>query len=337
MDQHSPTPTIERVGRRAYVRGDTYALRHRLREAGATWDPEERAWWIGTGRVARIEEILTSSAGLLSGQHRCCPPKKHNDLVRAASGVWSREHGAWLLPSAEALATVERRIAEADAAASRRRDREREAAARAEAERRADSARSIPELLAAAGRTLRGEGAPKSGRRYLGHGRRTQILGDLPRAGEIVTWKDGPYLITEVEAPYLVTEDDIEDQDAWSSYPDGSRWYVSYAAVPVERTVEELEAVARAEAQRATAEARRALVARVQVIEHHSATRPTFLGDLTERWASRRSAGSEVLYGDTARLVYTISSYDDGPHYWVVEDPALAAEAARLAGEGVAS
>lgn len=40
--------TVERVGRRSYLRGDTVAVRGLLRAGGCHWDVESRAWWIGS-------------------------------------------------------------------------------------------------------------------------------------------------------------------------------------------------------------------------------------------------------------------------------------------------
>jgi hypothetical protein len=38
---------VERIGRRSYLRGNTYPIKDQLRSAGAHWDGEQRAWWIG--------------------------------------------------------------------------------------------------------------------------------------------------------------------------------------------------------------------------------------------------------------------------------------------------
>lgn len=39
--------TVERVGRRSYLRGDTISVRGFLRAGGCHWDAESKAWWIG--------------------------------------------------------------------------------------------------------------------------------------------------------------------------------------------------------------------------------------------------------------------------------------------------
>lgn len=57
----SNTVKIEKAGRRYYVRGETFAYRTALREAGCKWDPEAGAWWTGKAEVA--EGLLTTLAG----------------------------------------------------------------------------------------------------------------------------------------------------------------------------------------------------------------------------------------------------------------------------------
>lgn len=44
--------TVERVGRRSYLRGDTYSVRNLLKNAGCHWDRDQSAWWIGDNAVA---------------------------------------------------------------------------------------------------------------------------------------------------------------------------------------------------------------------------------------------------------------------------------------------
>ncbi len=56
---------VERIGRRSYLRGDTYAIRDALRAAGAHWDADEKAWWIGS--EAKAQEL---AAGAPAGESR---------------------------------------------------------------------------------------------------------------------------------------------------------------------------------------------------------------------------------------------------------------------------
>lgn len=44
--------SVEQVGRRYYLVGDTFAIKDRIKSAGGKWDPERRAWWTGKADVA---------------------------------------------------------------------------------------------------------------------------------------------------------------------------------------------------------------------------------------------------------------------------------------------
>ena len=53
--------TVERVGRRSYLRGDTLSVRSYLREQGCHWDADGRAWWIGSD--ADAQRIAAAALG----------------------------------------------------------------------------------------------------------------------------------------------------------------------------------------------------------------------------------------------------------------------------------
>lgn len=53
--------TIEASGRRYYLRGNTYPVRDALRAAGAHWDRDAQAWWVGKRDVA--EQLLARLSG----------------------------------------------------------------------------------------------------------------------------------------------------------------------------------------------------------------------------------------------------------------------------------
>ena len=44
--------TVEKIGRRYYITGQTYAAKDALKAAGCKWDPDRRAWWTGKKEVA---------------------------------------------------------------------------------------------------------------------------------------------------------------------------------------------------------------------------------------------------------------------------------------------
>ena len=50
--------STETSGRRTYFIGDTYAVREQLRAAGAHWDGDRRAWWVGS--AAKAADLVAS-------------------------------------------------------------------------------------------------------------------------------------------------------------------------------------------------------------------------------------------------------------------------------------
>lgn len=47
-------------GRRVYITGNTFAIKGKLRDAGAKWDADRKAWWVGSGKKADIEAVIGS-------------------------------------------------------------------------------------------------------------------------------------------------------------------------------------------------------------------------------------------------------------------------------------
>lgn len=69
---------LETVGRRVYLRGNTYPIKDRLRDAGAKWDADAKAWYVGTQRRALAEQLAAQvaqapSAGAASSPDRQAP------------------------------------------------------------------------------------------------------------------------------------------------------------------------------------------------------------------------------------------------------------------------
>jgi hypothetical protein len=61
MEVRMPNISTRREGRRTYIVGNTYAHKDALRGAGAKWDPDAKAWWIGN------DEKATALAASLGG------------------------------------------------------------------------------------------------------------------------------------------------------------------------------------------------------------------------------------------------------------------------------
>jgi len=55
----SKSITLEKEARRVYFIGDTYAIKDDIKALGGHWDPARRAWWVGTGKVAEAEKLIS--------------------------------------------------------------------------------------------------------------------------------------------------------------------------------------------------------------------------------------------------------------------------------------
>lgn len=79
--------TIESVGRRHYVRGNTYPIKDQLRAAGCKWDGAAKAWWTGKRDVAErfAGQAPSSSPGSDRGADR---PAPGDDQIVAARAIY---------------------------------------------------------------------------------------------------------------------------------------------------------------------------------------------------------------------------------------------------------
>jgi ribosomal protein L12E/L44/L45/RPP1/RPP2 len=81
-------------GRRIYLFGNTFSIKDILRDAGAKWDSDRKAWWIGAAKKADIDRILASaptpapvtsqSAASSNGERKSEPLKDEDRLAGKA-------------------------------------------------------------------------------------------------------------------------------------------------------------------------------------------------------------------------------------------------------------
>ena len=50
---------LETITRRIYFREAPFAAKDKLKEAGATWDPDQKAWFVGTQKTTVAEALLS--------------------------------------------------------------------------------------------------------------------------------------------------------------------------------------------------------------------------------------------------------------------------------------
>lgn len=73
--------TIEKIGRRHYLRGAPYDARGELKDAGCKWDPEERAWW--TSKADTAQRLIAHLASARRPQPMDDPPERKAPGERA--------------------------------------------------------------------------------------------------------------------------------------------------------------------------------------------------------------------------------------------------------------
>lgn len=109
--------TTERVGRRTYMRGNTYPIKDALRNAGAHWDPEQKAWWIGSDAKAQELAQLSPAAAATAPAAASAPSAPLTGVVlitgntfmvredlKALGGRWIPEKKSWEVPAKNAAA-----------------------------------------------------------------------------------------------------------------------------------------------------------------------------------------------------------------------------------------
>ncbi len=134
LTEDIPTSRAWVTGRRIYVRSSyRSALSEALREAGATWDRDERCWWVGTGKreialslIAQHAERVAEIVGRKSEAHWVTIPFDAVSIrakAKMLGALWDRERKQWGLPTAEAAAEVSSAVASWEAERSAARSR----------------------------------------------------------------------------------------------------------------------------------------------------------------------------------------------------------------------
>ncbi len=113
---------IEKKGRRLYFRDAPFAVKDKLKAAGAKWDPQEKSWWMGSKNASKAETLAAKLSGSAAGAQKKKIEFKTDmdrrrkeglvlrgntyaikDKIKAAGGVWDSWDKSWLLPDRSAL------------------------------------------------------------------------------------------------------------------------------------------------------------------------------------------------------------------------------------------
>lgn len=55
--------SIQAVGSRLYVTGNTYSIKDQLKSIGCHWDADRKQWWIGKAKQAELAKIVDGNSG----------------------------------------------------------------------------------------------------------------------------------------------------------------------------------------------------------------------------------------------------------------------------------
>lgn len=358
-----PTDKAWQTGRRLYVRaGYKSKLNDALRAAGAKWDPEQKALWVGSTkreavlaalgaadeRRAAVEEVKAFNLWLAipyDAEHVRGAAKK-------AGALYDGHTKSWAFPDEESHQRVtemrDRWITEVEEAERLRqveRDREDAEAEREEAEarqRRAAAARE--QVIAQSGRVSTGEEMSFTEVSTLRMNKPT-ALSRARKVGSVVKTETGQrLLITDVKVHF--TNEGFASSTCWHPEThDQAHWDFRYTAMVVEPTMAEAADDAEASAAKADAGNIAAVVAEVRdTAERREPTSRTpgeaRVGSiiLTTGIATVIRAGELILTRD-GTLIWTHPGYYDDyiPSEGTSIDPNLVARVRAILAGGARS
>ena len=96
--------TINIEARRAYILGNTYPIKDQLKNAGAHWDADRKAWWISSAKSDAIASLISSPAAATAQQTDRLDYDRKHILGRAKYsghsyylvGEGSNDRGSWV-------------------------------------------------------------------------------------------------------------------------------------------------------------------------------------------------------------------------------------------------
>lgn len=265
-----PTDRAWQVSRRLYVRcGYQSQLNSELRELGAKWDGDVRALWVGSGKrdqvVAAVQRTLTRVAEVdavkAAGRWVAIPFDAADIRARAKEhgAIWDGDRKQWAMPSDDSYQEVSRLVGEyrtaqdAERAAAREAGKRSRAAYEAEVQQAAaeDAEARRERIVAQSGRTPIGDTTQY---RVISTRRMNKVTARevAEPNGTVITLKDGRRgVITGVDIWF--TGDEMASSVCWHPEThDQAHWDFLYTVAIVEPTQAEVDADAKAAAERDT-------------------------------------------------------------------------------------
>lgn len=226
-----PLSRAWKAGRRVYVR---CARRSRLDDGlyalGSTWDRDEEARWVGSGKLEQVIALIREAdaaaearAAVKERGHWVTIPFAAADVREHAKGPrWDGEHGEydgdrkqWAMPTAGAAAEITAMVAgwqeKAAADKAARAARDRAARARAAEAAAADAARTDEDVITGSGREVL-DGERVRATILMGYrGRRTGAEQAKEQRGDVIRLRGGRRLLVLASSVEFWSEDDAED------------------------------------------------------------------------------------------------------------------------------
>lgn len=262
-----PTDQAWKVGRRIYVvAGYKSQLNSDLRALGAKWDSDERALWVGSGKLDQVLPLIRAQAQRVEQAQAVKAEGRWVDIPYDASrirarakqlgGRWDRERKQWAMPTDEAEAEIRSQVETWKAQRQAARQQRKDAASR-----------TPEEIIVASGRTATDVRGTAEGRLH-GRMRRPEAEEAKPQLGDVRQLRSGDRVLVLSCTVNFMSQDDVDDLAPHLE----PGWYYRYEYVVVEPTEQEQAADDRRAAERADhdeieatfAAARQAVTGRVE-------------------------------------------------------------------------
>ncbi|WP_433635600.1 hypothetical protein [Nocardia sp. CA-120079] len=324
------------IGRRIYVRCSYESiLGGQMRQIGANWDRELRRLWVGSGKRARVIEMVRAAderaqqiAQIKATGRAVVIPFEWADIrarAKNAGAIWNENAKTWVFPaetefdaaydeiSGQLTARRNHEKAEAEATEQRHAEqRQQQRAAEAAAAEEADEARRA-QLVAESERTATGEISELRliSTRRMNKATATDLAHPL---GALVRLGDGRRGIV-IDRQVWFTNDDMASSVCWHPQThDEAHWDLLHHVAVVEPTAEEQAADAAAAAEHADAAEIHQLVETVSRTGVITADWNRFddqVGAIRCRYGTTamNDGGTLILAGD--RLVFQHPGYYD--------------------------
>ena len=92
--------TVETIGRRTYLRGNTYPVKDAIKAMGARWDRDVKGWWMSNAKARKNQDAIDQIVGQAAAQpakaeRKARAPRKASDrqVDYAASLIARIGHG----------------------------------------------------------------------------------------------------------------------------------------------------------------------------------------------------------------------------------------------------